>query len=180
MANHRGITVIGGIIVMVLGFSIIGLYYNATHSMTVATWQGGDPLTVHFMVQKSIFRKAQITICGIYHFYYHINIQHECRLDRLYEFCVYLKILSATEISVWNGTLHFESIYSPFREATESSVTVDLPPGNYILLIAASDSNHPLDGGSIKQMPKNWCIPTSIVLIVGGGALSLFSGTQRF
>ena len=180
MANHRGITVIGGIIVMVLGFSIIGLYYNATHSLTVATWQRGDPLLVHFMVQKSIFRKAQITISGIHHFYYHINIQHECRPDRLYEFFVNLEILSATEIPVWNGTLHFESTYTSFREATEASVTVDLPPGNYILFLVASDSYHPLDGGSIKQMPNPWFILASIVLIVGGGALSLLSGPQRF
>lgn len=180
MANYRGITVVGGIIVMVLGFSIIGLYYNATHSLTVATWQGGDPLPIHFMVQNSIFRKAQITISGIHHFYYHINIQHECRPDRLYEFFVNFEILSATGIPVWNGTLHFESTYTSFREVTEARVTVDLPPGNYNLLVAASDSFHHLDRCSIAQMPKPWFILASIVLIVGEGALSLLSGSRRF
>ncbi len=148
--------------------------------MTVATWQGDEPRIVHFMVQKSIFKKAQITISGIHHFYYHINIQHECRPDRLFEFFVNLEILSATEIPVWNGTLHFESTYTSFRKATEASVSVDLHPGNYILLVSASDSYHPLDGGSIKQMPKTWFILLSIVLIMYGGALSLFSGTLRF
>jgi len=180
MANHRGITVIGGIIVMVLGFSIIGLYYNATHSLTVATWQGGDPLPIHFIVQKSIFRKTQITISGIHHFYYHLNIQHECRPDRLYEFFVNLEILSATGIYVWNRVLHFVSSYTSFREVTEASVTVDLPPGNYVLFVAASDSFHLLNRGSIKQMLKTQFVFASIVLIVGGGALSLLSGTRRF
>ncbi|MFQ6125212.1 MAG: hypothetical protein ACE5R6_11500 [Candidatus Heimdallarchaeota archaeon] len=180
MVNYQRITGIGGILAMVIGFAIMGLYNNATHSLTVATWQGDEPLPVHFLVQKSIFRKAQIIISGIYHFYYHMNIQHECRPDRHYEFFVDLEILSANGIHVWNGTLHFESAYTSFRETAEASATVELPPGNYILLVAANNSFNSLDKGLINQMPNTQVFLSSIIIIVGGSVLSILFITRRF
>lgn len=37
---------------------------------------------------------------------------------------------------------------------TEASVTVDLPLGKYLLLVAARDPYHLLDRGSVTQTPE--------------------------